>query len=380
MKPHSFLFVIILTLVWPSDAVAADNAYFEELYVGGDVYTQVTVNKVTPTYLFITHSGGLSQVFLRDLSPKLQQRFGYDPAAERPKAPPPVAKPKQKPKPKPRENAAQYAAARQPSSSLLRAMQRFRAEPTILQDQIFHDDVKQYLREGDRFALVKSQGRRPSCSVFAVISALELQRARSTGRYVRLSEAYTLWAVRESLGMNSPITDALTLTDSTDDRTEDVGYTLGEVLFAVNAFGILEEEQMRYGLGANAREETPEKRLFKEAQANGKIVSYELRGTPETLADQIIHCCNERVPVTIGIAWPHWRSIRNGVLSKQTPDENSGHAVTIFGYKSSTGLKEDVRFYMKNSYGRHWGVNGFGWISYEYLVKNIGQAVVLEMH
>jgi len=40
----------------------------------------VTVRQVTPKALIIQHSKGIAQVLFEDMSPEIQDRFGYDPA------------------------------------------------------------------------------------------------------------------------------------------------------------------------------------------------------------------------------------------------------------------------------------------------------------
>ena len=48
------------------------------LKVGINVYSNVTVTTVTPTDIYFTHSGGMGNAKLKQLSPELQQHFGYD--------------------------------------------------------------------------------------------------------------------------------------------------------------------------------------------------------------------------------------------------------------------------------------------------------------
>jgi len=67
------------------------------LVVGGDTYKEVTVTGVTPTHLQFTHSRGSASVKLKDLSPELQQHFGYkagkSAATAQNRAPAPAAQP-----------------------------------------------------------------------------------------------------------------------------------------------------------------------------------------------------------------------------------------------------------------------------------------------
>jgi cytochrome c biogenesis protein CcmG, thiol:disulfide interchange protein DsbE len=63
----------LLTLVH-----AADQR-FDTLRAGSQVFSNVTVISSTPTVLYIQHARGVGSVKLKDLSPDLQQKFGYDP-------------------------------------------------------------------------------------------------------------------------------------------------------------------------------------------------------------------------------------------------------------------------------------------------------------
>ncbi len=59
-------------------AHAADQR-FTTLQAGSQVYSNVTVISSTPTVLYIQHAQGVGSVKLKELSPELQQQFGYDP-------------------------------------------------------------------------------------------------------------------------------------------------------------------------------------------------------------------------------------------------------------------------------------------------------------
>jgi len=48
------------------------------LKVGIDVYTNVTVTRVTATDIYFTYRGGMGNAKLKQLSPELQQHFGYN--------------------------------------------------------------------------------------------------------------------------------------------------------------------------------------------------------------------------------------------------------------------------------------------------------------
>jgi C1A family cysteine protease len=86
------------------------------------------------------------------------------------------------------------------------------------------------------------------------------------------------------------------------------------------------------------------------------------------------------MPVPIGLGWPNYRALRNGYLSGQKPMDGQYHAVTLVGYKSSSGRIEDTVFIFKNSYGPEWGQGGYGTATYSYLNNYMDEAILLEVH
>lgn len=58
---------------------AAADETLPVLNVGGQIYTNVTILKVTVTDVHFTHSQGLGNAKLKELDPEMQKRFRYDP-------------------------------------------------------------------------------------------------------------------------------------------------------------------------------------------------------------------------------------------------------------------------------------------------------------
>src|ERR1700744_5345590 len=66
------LFLLVLLGAIPLSA--------EDWTIAGKVYHNVVVKNVYPDRVEITYDGGLGTPELKDLSPELQERFGYEPA------------------------------------------------------------------------------------------------------------------------------------------------------------------------------------------------------------------------------------------------------------------------------------------------------------
>jgi hypothetical protein len=164
--------------------------------------------------------------------------------------------------------------------------------------------------------------------------------------------------------------------DDTDD-----GFALSEVVAALRAYGIPRQSSMpnTFGSRIGAIEEPPAA-IIAEARTHQKVFVHLLPGRDApTRLNNLVQALNAGVPVAVGMAWPNYRSIHNGYLSGQKPMANSGHAVTLVGYKSATGRIEDTVFIFKNSWGADWGQGGYGTVTYGYLLNYLNDAVVLEV-
>ena len=366
---------------WPPAAPAA-GATFETLQVGAVTYHQVQVRSVNARTLVISHSGGVASIRLRDLPPELQARFGYDPAAEA-AADEAIQRAAQQAAQQ-RQQDRNASAAAPPAETDLKfeaLLQRFGEQPEIKKEVDLRPRFFQ-LELG-----IKVQGRRPSCAVFAVVSALEFQNAEVTGQPEKLSEEYLIWATRKILnrasrpaapasGDQSPPADGQNAGDD-----EDEGFSLPDVVTALRTYGIPPQSAMPDTIGrkmADIGEPSPD--VINQARAHRRVYVHLLPGRDNAARiDNIIQALNAGVPVAIGLLWPHYRSIRAGLVSEQTPVRGVTHAVALVGYKSPGQLIEDTTFVFKNSYGPSWGEGGYGWVTCRYLQRNLLSAALLEV-
>ena len=359
--------------------IAIVNVYggelIDQLLVGDKIYRDVEIKKVTPKALLIKHSAGIAQILFTDLSPNYQRKFGYNSDIED----------AYNKKIEARKRKVLEARAREVAKPTLkrakilvsdRILQRFGQTPKLREEV----DLRSRYRELKLIS--KSQGRRPSCSVFAVVSALEYQNAIVVGETEKLSEEYLIWATRKTLGFKSKPVVFKDGEISNDPNDADAGFNLIEVVQALRSYGVPLQEEMPNTFGksmAKIKEPTPE--LIEEAKNRRKVYSYVITGRENTeKIDGIIHALNEEVPVVIGMAWPHYKSLQNApVLRSQKPREDYAHAVTLVGYRCKSRYLEDILFIFKNSGGHEWGVAGHGYVAYSYLEKHINSAIFLEV-
>ncbi|MES1167175.1 MAG: hypothetical protein ABUL68_04160, partial [Pseudomonadota bacterium] len=150
------------------------GASFETLQVGKISYQHVEVRSIGARSLMISHAGGLASVRLRDLSPELQAAFGYKPEDE---AALNAAEAAQKSGKDPAPKSGPSATKRPPVASTLDRLGQSFGQPPEIRPTV--DLRPRFLELGLN---VKNQGPRPSCAVFALVSVLEYQNAKLSGR------------------------------------------------------------------------------------------------------------------------------------------------------------------------------------------------------
>lgn len=347
------------------------GAKLEVLVAGKVTYRAVTVRSVNPRTLMITHAGGMASVKLRDLSPELQQAFGYDPAAESASEQAlqqaTATRQARQAAATAARKAAENAEARSKMDRLLQAFGR----PATLRPKM---DLRPRFQALELYA--KNQGRRPSCAVFAVVSTLEYLNAEATGHAEKYSEEYLIWATAKTIHRTGPSAAELA-----NEEDADTGYALTEVMTALRSYGIPLQSSMPNTIGRTTNttaDPTPE--IIVEARNRTQVAVHNIPGRDRaTQLNNIVQALNLGVPVTIGCAWPRFFNMRAALLNSQQPPPDSGHAVTLVGYTCETGRIEDTTFIFKNSWGANWGANGYGYATYAYLMKHLDTAIVLEL-
>ncbi|MFT3781397.1 MAG: C1 family peptidase [Nibricoccus sp.] len=373
--PLALSFIITAAVCLRGDELPAKltpGTKLSSLVIGQTTYSNVTIRSVSPRSAMISHEGGMKSLLLRDLPADLQQRFGYNPEADRAedakvKAAQSAAENKQKE----RIAAARTtrANAENKDTKIDDVIRTFGQPPTIKEAVDFRPKLRDY------GLWVKDQGARASCSVFAIVSAIEYENAELTGKPERFSEEYLIWATAKTLGHSG--SQAPEVTD--DPRQLDMGFTLQEVVTAVRSYGTLPRGRMPNRMAGTIPE--PSAELQNEARTAHRVTVHAIPGHDGgSVLANAIHALNAGYPVPIGIRWVKGRHTwRTGFLDKQTPDEDSGHAVTLVGYKCETGKIEDTVFTFKNSWGANWGVDGYGYATYYFLSQNLHAAALLEI-
>ncbi len=347
-----------------NNSTAADT--LAELRVGKEIYYNVRIVRVSPVSVVIAHRDGLGSVPLADLPADLQKKLGYDPA----RAAAETARLQAATESRRIQANVTAGDKRAPQLTAQQILQRFGEPPKI------YAEVNMQPRFDLLGISAKSQGARPSCAVFALVSALEYQSAAADGPAPEFSEEYLIWATLKVLGKIG------VAVPKGQEANIDIGFALGEVAEAVRAYGLALSGDLPYHFtlaDPHVIEPAPEvvERAKKRTPANG----YYITGRePAAQIGNIVQVLDAGVPVVAGIRWPEQKAYSDNVILDAQPGlENSGHAILLVGYRTKTGKLADLEFLFKNSYGEKWGDHGYGVVTYRYLLKSLQDALFLEV-
>jgi hypothetical protein len=213
----------------------------------------------------------------------------------------------------------------------------------------------------------QAQGKRDTCSLFAIATLADFQWAKDRGRGGQpLSVEFLAWAANEATGL-------------TGDQA-----MFYEAVHGLNELGICTAALMPYekthdarrAPSAAARGDAKERRgrwrvtWIKRWDVSRGLSADELGAVKRALASG--H------PVACGLRWPLAPS--GGSLLKVPPagKVRDGHSIVFTGYKdASAGGDGILRF--RNSAGPGWGDGGYGVMSYSYACAYANDALWLQL-
>ena len=368
-----FGFVLVWLLVEAS-LFASDR--YDVLEAGENLYRDVVVRSQSASSLVVSHAKGIAQIPLSGLSEELQRKYGYDARSDAEREAEldsirsiQIEASKQR-LDKRREEAKSLLASRG-NLSASRKFAAFGVAPEISAEVDFRPEYRE-MGIG-----ISKQGRRPSCAIHAVVGAIELLEGRRLGAAENLSEYYLYWATLKTLGRYDQYSDL-----AAGGEDADAGFQIPEVLQALRTYGVPSVAETP-GFGSDPSGDVgdaPDESIVEAARKRSGIRSYAIPGRDiEILLGNIVHALNAGSPVVVGMAWPYYSSIRKtAYLQSQEPRPGYGHAVTLIGYRCPSGELEDITFIFRNSWGVKWGAGAYGYAKYEYMIKNLYNAHVIE--
>ncbi|MEJ5252911.1 MAG: C1 family peptidase [Chthonomonadetes bacterium] len=210
----------------------------------------------------------------------------------------------------------------------------------------------------------RAQGARGTCSVFAMVGAIEYAVARRLRKGIRLSAEYLNWAGHRATG-----------------RTADGGF-FSEIWQGFETYGICPEELMPYSADYNpAMEPSPQaKEQAKRFKSLGLklhwIKEWDVRtGATEEQLLTIKRVLQHGFPVSGGFRWHKVEKWVNGVLQMCPPEEVfDGHSVLLVGYRDDAKQPGGGVFFIFNSGSSE----REAMIPYEYVRTYLNDAVWIE--
>jgi C1A family cysteine protease len=216
----------------------------------------------------------------------------------------------------------------------------------------------------------RAQGKRGTCSIFAVVGALEFEYARTGAlrRGERLSVEFLNWASHQTNGR----------------RTD--GSFFSDALNGVNRYGVCAEALLPYAPTFDAdlvppaatredalrrREVSP--RWIKEWDVKTGLTDDHLTAIRRSIADG--H------PVAVGLRWPKKPEFdRAHRLNHPPPAEVfDGHSILFVGYETDTRQPGGGTFIFRNSSGPEWQDSGHARMTYAYAADYANDALGLRV-
>lgn len=213
---------------------------------------------------------------------------------------------------------------------------------------------------------IEDQRELGSCTAFAGMGMIEYFQRRAFGRHVDGSHRFLYKVTRKLGGFKG-----------------DSGAFLRTTIGAMALFGVPPREHWRYDIEKFDQE--PPAFCYAFAQSFQALTYYRLDppgSDPATVLSTIKGHLASKLPSMFGFTCFESldAAFEHGDIPFPTTREQvvGGHAVMAVGYddkrkiKNPTGKAETTgAFLIRNSWGREWGEEGYGWLPYEYVTQGL---------
>ncbi len=207
---------------------------------------------------------------------------------------------------------------------------------------------------------VEDQDTLGSCTAHAVVGMLEYMMRRGLDEHTDLSRLFLYRVTRRLLGW-----------------TGDIGAHIRTTIKAAVCFGVPPEQYWPYEI--SRFDEEPDAFLYRyadnfKAMKYARLDSYNASG--QSTLDAIKRVLDAGFVVAFG--FPVYDSMTESPYVPPPTPRNKlqgGHAVLAVGYddkvqiEDSDGRKTDGCLIFRNSWGEPWGDNGYGYLSYDYVLR-----------
>jgi C1A family cysteine protease len=216
------------------------------------------------------------------------------------------------------------------------------------------------------FSPIEDQSSIGSCTANAGAGIVEYFERRAFGTHIDLSRLFLYKTTRDLLHW-----------------TGDTGAYIRTTMQALTVFGVPPEEYWPYNIGSFDTE--PSAFCYAFAQ-NYQAISYFRHDTPgiarPDLLANIKAWIAAGIPAMFGFTCYNslYQSNSSGKIPYPSPGEHviGGHAVVAAGYDDSITITNTINgevttgaFLIRNSWGTGWGMNGYGWLPYKYVLNRL---------
>jgi C1A family cysteine protease len=217
------------------------------------------------------------------------------------------------------------------------------------------------------FSPIENQGQLGSCTANAVVGLVEYFERRASGKHIDASRLFLYKVTRDLLGSKG-----------------DTGAYLRSAMGALALFGVPPEQYWPYDISQFDVE--PSAFLYSFASNFQALQYYRLDPpgtTPQQLLDRIKANAASGLPSCFGFTV--YSSISQAATTGKIPFPTTGekvaggHAIDIAGYDDTVQIKNTNpggatttgAFLVRNSWGAAWGAAGWGWLPYDYVLKQL---------
>jgi C1A family cysteine protease len=212
---------------------------------------------------------------------------------------------------------------------------------------------------------IEDQGPLGSCTAFAGVGMLEYYERKAFGKHVNASHRFLYKVTRKLGGFKG-----------------DSGAFLRTVMGAMALFGVPPSKYWRYDV-ANFDKEPPAF-CYAFAQSYQALTYFRLDppgSDPGNVVKAIKGNLASQLPSMFGFTC--FESLDAAADDGEIPfprgneDMVGGHAVVAVGYDNSKKVKHPSggsttgAFLIRNSWGKSWGMNGYGWLPYKYVEEQL---------
>lgn len=211
----------------------------------------------------------------------------------------------------------------------------------------------------DLMSPIKNQGLTGACTAFAASGAMEYLLKINDKLNVPLSELFLYYVTRRNV-MNIP-------------AERDIGAHFSATIDATKIYGVCSNHSMPYGKpdGSVDVTEVPSDAAYLEAQTRKVVEAARVLESTNKfqVLEDIKTVLSRQIPVLLGFTC--YSSIRDIAVTKtgRIPEPGNGykiggHAVCLCGYSDA-----DQMLHFKNSWSKHWGEDGYGYLPYSYILN-----------